>query len=147
MSLKISTGLANALVATAGLAAALAGAHLYIYAGTEPANADASLPGDAVLLCDVSGPSAAALAWGATPVDGVLSKDAAQAWSGVNAATGTATFFRIALPADTGTSSSTAVRIQGRVAPAGAELNLSSVSLVSGATQTVEFASLAQPLS
>lgn len=146
MSLKISTGLANALVASAHLRSALSGAHLYIYAGTEPASADSALPGDAVLLCDVSGPSAAALDWGATPIDGALSKDATQAWSGVNAATGTATFFRLAMPADTGTSSSTAVRIQGSVGTAGADLNLSSVSLVSGATQTVEYASLVQPL-
>ncbi len=146
MDLKISTALANALATSSSLKAALDGAHLYIYAGTMPTNADAALPRDAVLLCDVSGPASAGLNWDATPVNGALMKDAAQAWSGTNAATGTATFFRIALPADTGTASSTAVRIQGDVATAGAALNLSSLSLVSGAPLTLNYGSLVQPL-
>lgn len=146
MDLKLSTGLANAVVASSSLKAALAGAHLYIYAGTMPASADAALPGDAVLLCDVSGPTAAALNWDGVPVNGALMKDSTQAWSGVNAATGTATFFRLALPSDTGTASGTAIRLQGDVATAGAALNLSSVALVAGATQTINYASLVQPL-
>lgn len=146
MDLKISTGLANAQVASSSLKAALAGAHLYIYAGTMPASADAALPGDAVLLCDVAGPTGVALNWDATPVNGALMKDSTQVWSGVNVATGTATFFRIALPSDTGTASSTAIRVQGDVATAGAALNLSSVSLVAGATQSINYGSLVQPL-
>ena len=144
MSLKISTGLANALLNTGGLKEAMAGMHLYIYSGTEPTTADASL-GSAVLLCDVSGDGTGAALLLGTPVDGTIEKDATQAWQGTCAATGTASFFRLALPADTGDLSTTAVRVQGNVGTAGKDLNISSVSLTSGAIQRVSFASITQP--
>lgn len=144
MTLKLSTGLANALLTTGGIKEALTGAHLYIYSGTEPATADASL-GSAVLLCDVSGPAGVALLWAASAVDGTLEKDAAQVWQGTNAATGTATFCRFAMPADTGALSTTDVRLQGDVGLAGKFLNLSSVSLTAAAVQTVEYCALTQP--
>lgn len=144
MASSISTALANALMTTGGLKESLTGAHIYIYAGTVPANADASL-GAATLLCDISGPAGAALLLQASATDGTIQKDATQVWSGTNAATGTATFFRMAMPADTGALSTTDVRIQGDVGTAGKALNLSSVSLTSGATQTIEYFAVTQP--
>lgn len=146
MALKISTALANSLLTTGGLKEALTGAHLYIYSGTEPASADASL-GSAVMLCDVSGGGVGdALLLSAAAVNGTIEKDATQVWQGTCAATGTAAFFRIAVPADTGDLSTTAVRIQGSVGIAGKDLNISSVSLTSGAIQKVEFAAITQPM-
>ncbi|MNY26269.1 hypothetical protein D3C86_1601070 [compost metagenome] len=49
------------------------------------------------------------------------------------------------LSADDGTASTAAVRIQGTVGLAGADMNLSSVALVSGATQSLNFYSVAMP--
>ena len=66
-------------------------------------------------------------------------------WSGVNVATGTATFYRHVGAADDGTLSTTQPRIQGTVGTVGAELNLSSTSLTTGATQTIDYYSIALP--
>jgi len=147
MSLKISTGLANALLSSGSLKTALTGLHLFIYAGTEPASADAALPGDAVLLCDISGNGdGSGLAFAANAVGGTLEKDAAQVWQGTVAAAGTATFCRFAKPTDTGAASTTDVRLQGDVGVAGKFLNLNSVALAKDAIQKVEYVALTQPL-
>lgn len=145
MALKISTGLANSLLGTGGLKEALTGAHLYIYAGTEPATADAAL-GAATLLVDISGDGVGdALLLAANAVDGTIEKDATQVWQGTCAATGTATFCRMALPADAGALSTTAVRLQGDVGLAGKFLNLSSTSLTASAIQKVDYFAITQP--
>lgn len=145
MNEKLSTGLVTALMGNSGMREALTGMHLYIYAGAEPASADASI-GAATLLCDLSGNGdGSALAFDAAPADGILLKDATQAWQGTNLAGGTATFFRIATPADTGALSTTAVRIQGDVAVIGGNLNISSTTLTSGAPQTVEYFAIGMP--
>lgn len=145
MALKISTGLANALLTTGGLKEALTGGHLYIYAGTEPATADASL-GAATLLVDISGDGVGdALLLAASAVDGTIEKDATQVWQGTCAASGTATFCRYALPADGGALSTTAVRLQGDVGLAGKFLNLSSTSLTASAIQKVDYFAITQP--
>jgi hypothetical protein len=95
MTYKISTGLRNHLAVTGSLRAAFnAASRISIYGGAEPATADADATG-ASLLCVITGPSSAGLAFEATAVDGVLAKSAAQAWSGTNLASGTATWFRL----------------------------------------------------
>lgn len=67
---------------------------------------------------------------------GILSKSSA-AWSGVNAATGTAGCFRLeSTEADANGTSTTAIRLDGSVGTSGSDLNLSSTSLTSGATHT-----------
>jgi hypothetical protein len=145
MTMKISTGLAKALLDTGSLRTNLTGMKLKIYGGTEPANADASL-GAATLLCTISDNSGAgALTFEAAAVGTTLSKSAAQTWSGVNAATGTATFCRLELASDTGASSSTEIRVQGDVGIAGKFLNLSSTSLTAAATQTVDYLAISMP--
>lgn len=145
MALKISTALANALLTTGGLKEALTGAHLYIYAGTEPASADAAL-GAATLLVDISGDGVGdALLLATNAVDGTIEKDATQVWQGTCVATGTATFCRFALPADAGDLSTTAVRLQGDVGVAGKFLNLSSTSLTASAIQKVDYCAITQP--
>jgi hypothetical protein len=93
---------------------------LRIYSGTPPANANASLSGNTLL---------ANLSFGATAfapaVNGVATANAITQDSSADA-TGTATFFR-ALESD-----GTTVVFQGSVGTSGAELNLSSVSIVAG---------------
>ena len=81
------------------------------------------------------------------PVDGVISKPAAEVWSGVNAAAGTATHYRIVKSDDDGAEDTTKTRprAQGSISTSGAELNLSSVNLAAGATTTIDSFSLTLP--
>lgn len=101
---------------------------LVIYSGSAPVSADAALSGNTVLA---SLPMAST-AFGAA-VAGVATAGAITTDSSADA-TGTATFFRVL---ETGAS---LVVFQGTVGTSGAELNLSSVSIV--ATGTVSVSSL-----
>ena len=145
MGMKISTGLAKAMLDTGSFASNLSGMKLKIYSGTEPATADASL-GAAVLLVTISDAGGAgALSFEAAAVANVLEKLSSQTWQGTNAASGTASFCRLELASDTGAASSTEVRVQGDVGVAGKFLNLSSVSLTAAAVQVVDFLSITMP--
>lgn len=86
-----------------------------------------------------------ALQWGA-PSLAQMTKPA-EVWSGVNLLTGTATWFRIVRPDDTGVLSTTARRIQGTVSSSGAELNLTNINLVKDATLTIDTAVFNLPVS
>lgn len=71
---------------------------------------------------------------------GVLAKLASQIWSGVAGATGTAGWFRfVGAVADSGITDTTEsdFRLDGAISTSGAQLNMSSTSIVSGATQTI----------
>jgi len=145
MTLKASTGLRNKVLDTGSLKAALDGGKLNIYAGPVPATADDAL-GSATLLCAVTlNSTGAGINFDAAAVNGVLAKDPGQVWSGVNVASGTATFYRHVATGDTGVLSTTQARIQGEIGTAGKEINLSSVALVSGATQALDYYSVALP--
>jgi hypothetical protein len=141
---KFSTGLRNAMLKDSSLAAALDLGFIKIYSGAVPASADAAL-GGAVLLSTISVNSTGdGLSLG-TPADGVISKDPGEIWSGINVATGTASFFRYVAPTDAGVLSTTDPRVQGTVALAGGDLNISSLGLTAAATQTLNSFSIALP--
>lgn len=145
MGMKISTGLANNMLDTASFAGSLTGMKMKIYSGSVPATADAAL-GGAVLLVTISDAGGAgALQFETAAVGNTIEKKSSQSWTGVNAATGTASFCRLELASDTGAASTSEIRVQGDVAVAGAFLNLSSVSLTSGATQTVDYLAITLP--
>lgn len=79
---------------------------------------------------------------------GVFTKDTTQTWSGTAAATGTAGWFRYkGSIADAGALDSTAtyLRMDGNIATSGANLNMSSTSITSGALQTLSTFSLTIP--
>jgi hypothetical protein len=81
---------------------------------------------------------------------GVLAKLSTQVWSGVNAATGTAGWFRFTgSVADSGTTDTTAsqIRLDGSVSTSGAQLNMSSTSLTSAATTTLSSFPITLPTS
>ncbi len=140
--MKLSTGMRNALLSGGSLKATLDGGEIRIYSGTVPADADASIGGATLLVTIKNGGSG--ITFGSAS-GGVIQKAGGETWSGTNAATGTASFYRHVLSADDGTSSSSAARLQGTVGVAGADMNLSSVSLTSGATQTLNFYSVTVP--
>lgn len=79
---------------------------------------------------------------------GALAKKSGEAWSGVNAATGTAGWFRfVGAVADSGAadSSEAQIRMDGAIATSGAQINMSSTSLTSGATTTIDTFSVTLP--
>ena len=144
--MQISSGLRNHLMAVGSFKDALDGAYLKIYSGTPPATADAAIPAGATLLCTVTvdaGPTG--LTFEASTTTGLLLKAGAESWEGVNVADGTAAWFRMAPPADAGDLSTTAIRVQGSAAQAGADLNLTNPELLTGATQTVDYFSVLMP--
>lgn len=78
-------------------------------------------------------------------MDGAIAKNASETWKGVNANSGTATFFRHVAPGDDGTASTTQRRLQGTVGTSGADLNLSSIILAAGADQLISFYNASLP--
>lgn len=145
MALKSSTGLRNKLMDTGSLKSIFAGGLIKIYGGAAPADADAAATG--TLLCTISNNSTGAgINFDAAAAGGVISKAAAETWSGNNVATGTATHYRHVAAADDGTLSTTQARIQGTISVVGADLNLSSVALVNAAPQAVDFYSVTLPI-
>jgi hypothetical protein len=147
MTLYVSTGLRNKLLDTGSLKSIFNLGFIKIYAGTVPADADASI-GAATLLCTISNNSTGTgITFAASAASGAISKNSGETWSGTNAASGTASFYRHVAAGDDGTLSTTQARIQGLVSTAGADLNLSSVALTSAATQTIDNYSAALPSS
>ncbi|WP_035625120.1 hypothetical protein [Herminiimonas sp. CN] len=146
MSLKESTGLRNHMLATGSFKTALDGGLLNIYAGPVPATADAALDPTNPVLCVISDAgTGAGLNMEAAAVAGVLQKATTQVWSGTNVASGVATFYRHVAAGDDGLSSTVQARLQGSIAVVGAEINLTSTTLTSGAPQTINYYSVAKP--
>jgi hypothetical protein len=144
MTLKVSTGLRNKLLDTGSLATIFSGGKIQIYSGTVPSSADAAVS-SGNLLCSITLSGGAGTHMASSASGGVLTKATAEAWAGTVGSSGVATFYRHVATGDDGTASATQARLQGAVSTAGAELNLSSTTLVSGATQTIDYYSVALP--
>jgi len=146
MTIKVSTGLRNGMLAAGTLRSLLSLGFIKIYNGPVPATADAALAAGNTLLCTISnGGSATGLTMAAAAVNGVLEKNADEPWSGTNVSGGIATFYRHVAPGDTGVDSPTQVRVQGGIGKLGADMNLTETTLSNGAVQTVDFYSLSLP--
>ena len=145
MAQKMSTGLCNKLLDTDCLVALLALGFVRIFEGTAPATADTAEAG--TLLCEVSvNSTGTGVTWGPTAggvTPGVLPKAAAEVWTGLILADGTAAYYRVVGAADDGTLSTTQPRIQGTVGVGGADMNLGTNVLVNGATFTLSYATQA----
>ena len=144
MTYKVSTGLRNQMLVTGSLRAALLNGKIRIFSGSEPASADAAEMG--TLLCVIGKDGAGAgFSMDTTAVDGIVYKVVSDVLKGTNLATGTAGYYRHVGSADTGASSTTEPRVQGRVSTSGAEMNLGSTALVSGIEQPLNEYSLNLP--
>lgn len=144
--LQLSTNLRNVMLASGSLKSEMDGAVIQIYAGVQPASADAALTVDNVLLCTVSlngGATGGSLA--APALNGVIQKNPNEVWTGNVVVSGTATWFRMVKPADTNALSLTDSRIQGSIAVAGGDAYLASTSLVAGNPVSLSYFSLALP--
>jgi uncharacterized protein YndB with AHSA1/START domain len=142
----LSAALQNYMMSTGSFKGGMDGSYLKIYSGTAPASPNDAVPGGSTLLCVVSvDGTATGVTFEATATPGLLVKAAAEPWEGTNEADGTATWFRLAPTADVGDASTTALRLQGSVGQAGADLNITSTSLTSGAVQSVDYFSILKP--
>lgn len=144
MSFRASTKMKNELLNA--FKTQLANGVIYIYSGTQPATGDAAPTGTHLGTVTVNagaftpGVVTNGLEFDAAAA-GVLSKAAAETWQFVGIANGTAGWFRfVANAADSLAldNSATYPRIDGRVSTTGAEMNLSNLSIVIGATTTVD---------
>lgn len=104
---------------------------LKMYSGTPPANVGAALSGNTLLAQLTCGSPFAPAASG-----GVLTANAISTESSADG-TGTATFFRL-------TDSGGTAKIQGSIGTSGADLNLNTTSIVTGAAVSVTSATITE---
>jgi hypothetical protein len=135
------------MLAGTGLSTSLIGGQILIYSGTPPNTADDAVGsvGTNILLCTITAGGAGTPITMGTPSAAVVAKTSTESWLGTNVATGVASFYRHQLQSDTGTADGAALRVQGTIAVNGADLNLTSTSLSTGAVQTVDYYSISFP--
>lgn len=145
--LMFSTGLRAGQAVTGSLKALLDGGSIKIYSGPIPANADAALSGNTVLVEVRQKTSGDGLTFEATAPNAVLVKSLSEIWESDVVTSGDATFFRYVKAADTGNASTTEIRIQGTCGLAGADMPMSSTALVAGAPHRIDYCNIALPAS
>lgn len=134
MALRLSTGLVNKLMDTGSFKSTLAGCFIDIFSGVQPASPDDAATGTKLVTLTESGDGITGLTFEAAATNGELEKNAAEAWQGSGVATGTAGWFRVRAAGDTGTdASTTAARLDGAIATTGAEMNVGSLTINTGA--------------
>ena len=126
---------------------------LYIYSGSQPATADTAASGtNLVIISESSGVWAAGSADNGLEFDtysaGTISKCTLETWSGVGiGGGGTAGWFRFcANPTDALALNTVLPRIDGSIGTSGANLNMSSTTIVDDATYTIDTFTLTLPL-
>jgi hypothetical protein len=143
--IKVSTGYREAVAITGSIRAALNNGLVRIYSGPVPASADAAL-GSAVLMNEISaGGTGTPGTLEPTAPGGVISKSAAENWTGNNLVGGTPSFFRYVLAGDAGDASATAVRLQGTAGGIGNDMVITALPLVAGAPQAFDLFQLVVP--
>jgi hypothetical protein len=145
MAFNYSTGFKKAICDDASVKDTFDGGFIRVYSAptAPPATADAAIPGDSVLLVTYSDDGGAGgLNLEAAAVGGTISKLASQTWKGTAAETGTPAFFRYIQTGDSGAASTSAARIQGLIGTAGADMNLSSMTITDGNEYTLDYFSL-----
>ena len=146
MALRLSTGLRQALLGTADFQAEFNLSRIYIYTGSQPSSANDAATGTLLATITVNG-GATGLTFDA-PVDGTISKAAAETWSGTAGAEGTAGWFRLSEAGDDpATLSTTISRVDGNIATSGANLNMSNTFVANGAVQTISSFAITLPAS
>jgi hypothetical protein len=148
MALKLSQGLRDALLITGAFKGQMDGVEIRIFSGTAPASPNDAETGTKLVTIQSDDVGDSLMDWdGTLPAAGQIQKDQGQVWSSNASATGTAGYFRVTFPigTDAGGSSTTLKRLQGNVGTSGSDLNMSSVSIVNGAPQTIDTFKLTIP--
>lgn len=142
MALLTSTGLRDHLLDTGSVRTALDLGFINIYSGTPPATADAALDGGTnVLLCQITVDAVAdaGISFATDAASGSLAKAPGEVWRGINADSGVATFYRHVAAGDVGDLNTIVPRLQGSIATAGAEMNLSNTTLNISSEQKIDY--------
>lgn len=149
MTIRLSTGAKNTMMDA--LDVALANGRLDIYSGSQPSTADLAETGTLLVSLTVSsgaftpGVGTNGLNFDSAS-DGIIVKAAAEVWSGVAVSTGTAGYFIFySNDVDTG-ASTTSIRFMGSIATSGADLNMTSTTINSGGTITLDSGQLQLPV-
>ena len=146
---KISTGLANHLMASGSLKAGFDGKVIRIYSGPEPASANAALTLGTthMVLCVLSKDGGGqGLKLDGTPVSGIIKKDSDEVWRGTIVANGVASFFRVGDVNDTDEENPLLVRMQGSVGTVNADFLVSNVTMVAGEEQRCDSCNIGIPV-
>jgi len=141
--LKYSEGIRNYMMVTGSLRDALTGGELRLYSGPVPVSPNDAL-GSATLLLTYNN-AGAGVNFEASANNGTLVKSLAETWTGSVVADGTPTFFRFVQPGDTGGVSTNNRRVQGTVGQAGADMNITNLTLVTGSLQALDYFYLTMP--
>lgn len=146
MATRLSTGLVTQLLDTGSIKSIFStpGFFIDIYSGAQPSDADAA-PTGTKLVTIYSDGAAAALHLAASASAGSISKLGSETWSGTVSASGTAGWFRLRLGADGGASSTNDPRIDGAIATSGQQMQLSVLTLTSGAPFVLPSGALTLP--
>lgn len=148
MTIRISTGLKDAMLGEIGLKAALADGVIRIYSGAQPASPDS--PATGTLLGEITvdggafthGSPTNGLEWD-IPTGGVIKKPVAVRWEGRGVAKGTAGWARFCGNAlDSGDASTTLPRIDMAVGKTTGDLQISTVNIEVGTPFSVDNANL-----
>ena len=128
-----------------------------IFPGTQPASADVTegvtelveivLGGGpaGTFVPGADGDSTKGINFGDDAVSGVIGKDALEVWSGEASQTNTAGWFRFYDSNRTTGASTTAIRFDGAISTAGAQLNMSNTTITSGGTTTIDSVAVTLP--
>ena len=150
MTIKLSTGMRNAMLSSAGFGEIFANGIIEIYSGTQPATADAAATGTLLGTVTLAGgaftPGTATngLTW-AAPASGTITKST-DLWQFTGLAAATAGWFRLKGNAlDSNAISTSLPRLDGNIGSSGADMNLSNLSIAVGATTTIDTFSFAIP--
>lgn len=150
MTVKLSTGLRNAMAGTVGFAGALANGVIHVYSGPQPVNADAAPTGTllGIVTKDAGaftpGTATNGLTFAAAASGGVTKST--DVWKFVGIAPGTAGWFRhVGNALDDDSVSSTLPRLDGSVAAGAGDLRMSSIAITVGVPVTVDVYSFAIP--
>jgi hypothetical protein len=152
MALRLSTGLRNKLLGTASFKTIMQNGVIRIFPGVQPASADDAEGATHVIEITVSsgtftpGTATNGLNF-ADPASGACTKAAAEVWSGAAVATGTAGWFRFYANDRTTGADTSYARFDGSVSTSGAQLNMSSTAITSGATTTIDSFIVTMPAS
>ena len=125
---------------------------IHIYSGSQPADADSAETGTKLLEITVSsgdftpGSPTNGLEL-AAPYEGKIGIKDGEAWSGVGIADGIAGWFRFYDNLEQEGDLESAIRLDGNCGTSGAQLNMSSTSIKTGATTTIDSFDVTMPAS
>jgi hypothetical protein len=116
-----------------------------VYTGAQPATANDVATGTLLFTITKGGDGVTGLEWNPASA-GAASKPSGDNWAGTAVASGTAGWFRAYEEGDDPSAASTTnARFDGSVATTGAQINMTSTTIASGAVQTVSSFTYTQP--